>query len=175
VTSGGRSAIVLTVQLPASVRRVRARFDPMAARGVPPHVTLIFPFVPVARLGAGQKRRLAAIAGAATPFEMRLSDVRRFPSSLYLAPIPTAPIQALIGAIIEAFPEHLPYEGHFAEVIPHLTVAHSIDEATMSSLEPALRAALPIVSIVRVLTVLEEDPAGRWRTRWRIPFGVGAR
>ena len=45
----------------------------------------------------------------------------------------------------------------------------------MSALEPELRALLPIASVVRAMTVLAEDATGRWRSHWRIPFGVGGR
>jgi 2'-5' RNA ligase len=145
----------------------------MAPRGVPAHITLVFPFVPAAELGPVQRRRIARIVGSIAPFELHLDDVRRFPSSLYLAPTPRVPILELIAAIVDAFPEHQPYEGAFDEVIPHLTVAAGIDERSMSSLEPMLRALLPIAVNVRAVTVLAEDAEEAWRPLWRVPLGDG--
>ena len=170
--TGGRSAVVLMVPVPASIRRIRALHDPMARRGVPPHVTLVFPFVPAVRLGKAERQHLAAIAGEARPFSLRFADVRRFPSSLYLAPEPTEPVHALIAAVVRAFPDHPPNEGAFEAVIPHLTVAADAGEAVLAGLVPAAQAPLPFSAAIRALTVLAEDEIGQWRTHWRIPLGT---
>ncbi|MFI5254963.1 MAG: hypothetical protein ACHQ15_05860 [Candidatus Limnocylindrales bacterium] len=47
-----------------------------------------------------------------------------------------------------------------------------MDETILVGLEPALRAALPFRADIRALTVVTEDEAGIWRTRWRIPLGA---
>ena len=45
------------------------------------------------------------------------------PAVLYIAPEPDGPFRELTDALAQAFPEHPPYDGAFAEVVPHLTVA----------------------------------------------------
>ena len=42
----GESAIIVPVQVPVAVGRLRDRMDPSAAQGVPAHVTLLYPFMP---------------------------------------------------------------------------------------------------------------------------------
>ena len=43
----GRTALVIVVTVAEPlVGEVRARYDPVAAHGMPPHVTVLYPFVP---------------------------------------------------------------------------------------------------------------------------------
>src|SRR3989442_1054852 len=58
------------------------------------------------------------------PFDFALTEVRRWPGVLWLAPEPAEPFVALTSALAARYPEHPPYEGEHDVVIPHLTVGH---------------------------------------------------
>src|SRR5262249_30316489 len=105
------------------VARFRARFDPSAAAGVPAHVTVLYPFVPPSKLTSSILRTLTELFAAVAPFRAKFSRIRRFPGALYLAPVPATPFRRLTQLVHERFPDTPPYEGRFADVVPHLTVA----------------------------------------------------
>src|SRR5512142_3588495 len=74
--------------------------------GVPPHVTLAFPFVAPGFLDHVLVDELRTVAAAAAPFEVVLRSFGRFPRVLWLAPEPVAPFAALHERIHAAFPGH---------------------------------------------------------------------
>jgi len=102
--------------------------------GVPAHVTILFPFVPAARLDGAVVEALRAVAAVFEPIAYELRETRRFPGVLYLAPVPPEPFLALTDAVASAFPAYPPYEGAFDEVIPHVTAAEG---PTTSSTMPS--------------------------------------
>jgi 2'-5' RNA ligase len=165
------SAIVVRVPLPPALARLRARFDWAAGVGVPPHVTIIFPFLPAALLEPDVRRRLARVAAGQRPFDVRFTRVERFPTVVYLAPEPPAPFIRLTEAVVEQFPDYPPYGGEFDEVIPHLTITESAD-APYDEIATEARATLPFSHRVTRLEVLVEGGEGRWHGHWRIPLGV---
>lgn len=60
-------------------------------------------------------------------FDVSLTEVKRFPDVLYLAPSPREKIIELINIIASAFPKYPSYGGKFPEINPHLTIAQSED------------------------------------------------
>ena len=66
----------------------RARFDPSGSRGVPAHITLLFPFVPASHLTDPILSALRARFDVAAPFDYRLARTDRFLEVVYLAPEP---------------------------------------------------------------------------------------
>ena len=166
-----RSALVLLVpEADPVVGKLRLAHDPAARAGMPAHVTLLFPFVPVARLDDAvlsrlqeQFARAPEIRGAV---RMRFDRLARFPGVSYLALADAAPVVAKIRALAEAWPEHPPYEGQFPDIVPHLTVAHG-DEAVLAAAEAQLVGALPLAADIRYATLVAEDEAGRWREHTR--------
>ncbi len=166
-----RSAIIVRVPLPPSLVRIRRQWDWSAAGGVPGHVTILFPFLPAARLTLEVRAELAEIAGTHPPFDVQFRRVGRFPGVAYLVPEPAEPFVRLTEAVMARYPGYLPYEGLFDEIVPHLTLADSADIALDRILGDAL-SALPLERRAATIEVLVEDRGGRWRTRWRIPLGV---
>ena len=165
------SAVVVRIPLPPGLGRLRRRWDRAARAGVPAHVTILFPFLPAARLDPDARRELAAIAATHEPFDVRFDRVERFPNVVYVAPEPAAPFSRLIEAVATRFPDFPPYDGAFDEVIPHLTITEAETAPLERIAEQAVRA-LPFKHRVLAMDVLVEDGAGRWRSRWRLPLGV---
>jgi 2'-5' RNA ligase len=124
------------------IAHYRQRFDPPARRNVPAHVTVLYPFMDSGLIDAEVLGSLREIAAAVPRFEFRLRGIRRFPSSLYLAPEPGDSFSALTGGVQRVFPDYPPFAGKFDSVVPHVTVAHG-DEPQLCEIEIELRIALP--------------------------------
>jgi hypothetical protein len=157
------TALVLTVpEAEPRVQRWRTMHDPVAIRGMPAHVTLIYPFLPAAQLTAEALSAVAETFATASSFDARLASCRRFPGVSYLAPEPVAPFVELIERLIARFPEVPPYGGRFAEIIPHLTTGQARDPDVLDAIERDLSPALPIPFRVD-RAVLYEKREGFWR------------
>jgi hypothetical protein len=157
------TALVLTVpEAEPHVQRCRTMHDPVALRGMPAHITLVYPFLPVTRLTAEALSAVAEIFATASAFDGRLASCRRFPGVSYLAPEPVAPFVELVERLVARFPEAPPYGGRFAEVIPHLTIGHAVEAGIFDAIERELLPALPIRFRVD-RAVLYEEREGFWR------------
>lgn len=139
------------------------------ADGMPPHITLVYPFAE--QVTDGILQRLEAVLGGFPAFDVSLSATQRLEwtgdTVLSLHPDPPEPFLAMTEAIVAAFPEYPPYEGVFEEVIPHLTAAMSTDPALLDRLEAELTAGLPIRARIEAAGLFEPTPAG-WRLRKRL-------
>jgi 2'-5' RNA ligase len=157
-----RSALIVVVpEAEALVAALRLRYDPMAAHGVPAHVTVLFPFD--SPIDDATADRIGAICCQHPAFAAEFVAVERFPGLVvWLRPEPSEPFSALTAAVFAEFPEHPPYGGTIAEPIPHLTVADEVNAATASKLQAELDPRLPIRSQIDELTLLVEDEARRW-------------
>jgi 2'-5' RNA ligase len=160
-----------------AVGRWRALYDPSAASGAPPHVTLVYPFLPPARITPQVLDQLGEIVRACPAFEFSLAGLCAFPAVLYAAPEPADLFVALTDAIERHFPEAPPYGGAFSKVIPHLTLAHLPDSSAVGgwpdSLLTSLGEALPISCRADETWLMVRGR--RWRLRARFGFGPSER
>ena len=141
--------------------------------GIPPHVTLLHPFVPAEEVETTIDE-LRGLFAATPPFDISFRELRRWPGMAYLAPEPPAPFARLTAEIVARWPDYPPYEGIHDEVIPHLTVAYG-DDALLAGVEADVMPKLPVDARVTEAVLLEEvDPStGRWAERARIPLARG--
>lgn len=141
--------------------------------GVPPHVTLLFPFVTAAEINESVITSLAEATAGTRRFTFHLRRTDRFPTALYLVPEPGEPFIRLTRSIMHQFPACQPYDGAFGMSVPHLTVAEGSD-AVMNEAELEVTSRLPIVSDAQEALLLEEvESNGRqWRIRVRLPFSA---
>jgi 2'-5' RNA ligase len=167
----GESAIIVPIAVPKAIHRLRERMDPSAAQGVPAHVTLIYPFMPVDALDVDVRIKLRRIVEAEPSFTVRFHAVSRFPNVVYLPPDPPEPFRRLTAALAAEFPAYPPYQGVYETVIPHLTVAQDVSDEYYAAAEHALPAALPVQDIVREAWLIGHRPDQPWHTLWRLPFG----
>lgn len=173
----GETAVVIVVDaVETAVARWRARYDWSAAVGVPPHVTVLYPFLPLAEVDGAVLDRLAAIFAAEPAFELTFAGLGRFAGSLlWLAPDPAEPFRRLTHAVWGAWPHRPPYGGAHDDVTPHLTVAEQADEALLDTIAADVARALPVTTTVRTGQLLAIDH-DEWSTRATFPLGaaVGA-
>ena len=163
-----RSAVVVLVpQAEAAVGVFRRQYDPIARRGMPAHITVLWPFI-VPPVPESDRRRLRRLAADSEAFSFTLSSTQRFPNVLWLAPEPVAPFLKLVRGMTEIWPAYQPYGGEHSDVIPHLTVAQGQD-ATLSKVESAITPQLPIMCEAAELTLMTEAD-GCWSVSQQYPL-----
>ena len=168
----GETAVIVPV--PAAepaVGRWRQRFDSSAPFGVPAHITVTFPFAPVALLTSTDLFDLRSLFARQRPLELTLGRFRRFPTVLYLDPEPPAPFQNLTAAIQSRWPDFPPYGGRYDDPIPHLTVTDLAGEIEMAAARRDVEPQLPIVCSVSRALLIRFD-GDQWVTEQELPFGT---
>ena len=147
-----------------------------ALDGMPPHITLVWPWLDAPVPEAGVDRARQALSGVER-FVLTLRSCGRFPGALYLVPEPRAVLDLLIERLVVAFPETPPFGGEFgAAPVPHLTAAKSPDENELDSIQAILERSLsdrPVVVLVDRVSISEESLGtdARWAVRAELPLG----
>lgn len=156
-----RSSLVVVVRAAEpTVAELRDRYDSMARRGVPAHVTVLA-FRPV--VDDDTAASVAKLVSGFPAFEFSLARVGRFPEGVvFLAPEPEATFKAMTRLFAEAFPDCAPHGGAFPDPTPHLTVGRQLDNATADLVAAAAGAGLPITAVVERLTLIVENDEGNW-------------
>jgi len=149
---------------------LRSELDVHAAGGVPAHVTVLFPFLPLSGIDVPALRKVIA----ATPaFTVTFRRVGWFGDDVvWLAPEPADPFVALALAVRERFGT-VPYGGeHGPEPVPHLTVGHQAPLPRLRDAAAQLEAGLPFRAEIRAaqLVVGSREPDS-WRTVAELPLG----
>jgi 2'-5' RNA ligase len=85
----------------------RRRYTGDGLRGMPPHVTLIFPFADSSEVD-DLLEPLERVFAAFTPFEFALRQTARFPGLLYLRPEAAETFVTITEALVNAFPDFPP-------------------------------------------------------------------
>jgi 2'-5' RNA ligase len=169
------SALVVRVEeAEALVAATRERFDRSAIRGMPAHVTLLYPFRHPDLFDADTRGALRAYFAGHAPFRFQLAGLCGFPGVLYLVPLPLEPFDALARGLAERFPDTPPYGGAIADPVPHLTVAQEPPAESLAQVSDGLLArlegALPIPCEARAGS-LAVKRAGRWSLAEQFPLG----
>jgi 2'-5' RNA ligase len=169
MASNESALVVLVPEAETLVKAFRDKYDPSAAAGMPAHITLLYPFKPPAELHAGLLETIHACFSEFVPFAYSLAAIRRFRSEvLYLAPEPDEPFRKITLAICDRCPDRRPYGGKFAEVIPHLTVAHVQNERDLDRITEdfalAAAAMLPITANAADVALMDNSSGG-WQIR----------
>jgi 2'-5' RNA ligase len=167
---GVESAIVIPVERAEPlVGPLRMLHDTFAARGVPAHITLLAPFMPPPSV-LDATDELTRFFAEVEPFDFLLTSVRRFPRSAYLHPHPPDPFIELVQELAKRWPAYPPFAGAFTTIIPHLTIAHQVDDAVIDSVERALTPKLPIACRATSASLLCSDDTGWWMPICKFPF-----
>jgi 2'-5' RNA ligase superfamily protein len=172
----------LLVRCPAAEAAVgawRGRLDAAAAVGVPAHATVTYPFQPVALLTDADHDRLTALFAGLPSFTLVGERTAWFgEEAVYVELTGWQHVSALIDAVAQEFPEHPPYGGTIADVIPHVTVGHDADLATLRAAAAAVDRDLPFAQEVTAVELWSGPPpvtaAGRWRPVRAYPLGPPA-
>lgn len=164
------SALIVPVpQAESAVQSLRTRFDPAAPLGVPAHITVLYPFLVPAALDQPVFDELGAIFAGVPPFPFTLGSVARFPDVVYLAPQPTEPFSRLTAAIATRWSHTPPYGGIYDEIVPHLTVAHTVKTSIVENIRREIEPNLPIACVAREAWLMANQGDG-WVVERRFPF-----
>lgn len=135
-------------------------------RSMPPHVTLLYPFVPGPDLNVSVESELCALFGAMPTFAFSLASVGRFPKIIYAAPEPADPFIVLINTLMVQWPSYQPYGGTFDSIVPHMTVLHG--RASRRVVRRIARS-LPIEALAtEVWLMVENDWEWSLRRRFKL-------
>jgi 2'-5' RNA ligase len=171
-----RSAlVVVAAEAEAVVGEWRVRYQRESVeRGIPPHLTVLFPFIPATAIGDGTLTELRRLYAPVRPFGYELASVESFPDAAWLAPVPAEPFHALVDRARQAFPALPPYGDPEHVVVPHCTVGTHDDPEAVQAMVRALREdlgpRLPIRCRAAELVLLAEQEAGTWARREAFPF-----
>ena len=169
------TAIVVPLpELAPAVDGIRRLHTRAGAEGMPPHVTLLIPFVDSEELRPEVVERAANAIAGFPAFVTTLAELRYFDDQdavLYLAPEPAETFCSLIAALTNAFPDYPPYRGAHPEPVPHVTVAVG-DRTFLRTLEDEVAPRLPVATFVDHAVLLARDTHARWRPQERLPLAV---
>ena len=171
-TSSGRFQSAILVPVPSAdsvVGRWRHEYDPVAAMGVPAHITLLVPWLPPEEIGASDLAELDQELSDVKAFEFDLTHVDWFGRRvLWVAPEPSQPFLKLTNRIADRFGTP-PWEDEFDEVVPHLTVAHASDGVELVPIAADVTGRLPLHCRAEEIWVMVGGE-GRWEKRHRLPL-----
>lgn len=163
------AVIVPVPALEPVVGEFRRRLDHSAPWGVPPHVTVCYPFVPPSAVTADTIAALPTVPA----FECTFREVRWFGDDVvWLAPAQDGPFRALTAEVMRRFPDHPPYGGAF-DPVPHLTIGSTRlgNRADLRAAGAAVEQRLPVtVTIDRLLLIAGTDADNSWRTVAELTF-----
>ncbi|MER6314232.1 2'-5' RNA ligase family protein [Streptomyces sp. NPDC001581] len=166
----GTTAVVVALPDAAPLLDAAWRIDPaLVRRGVPAHVSLLYPFVPEAALTGEDEKGVRSLAAGFPVAELVLGEL--VAESGFVA-VSVPELQPLVDAFRAQWPELRPYGGRFgARPAAHVTVAMGADDPTASArVRAAVGSLLPLcarAAAVQVVVLTEEG----WRPRFTAPLG----
>src|SRR3989344_979692 len=120
-----------------AVLNLRNIYDPGALKGIPSHITLLFPFKNPKEITSKDIEKLKEILNV-NKFKFSLTRINTFPGVVYLEPTERKKFISLTMKIFNAFPNYPPSEGKFLpDIIPHLTIGHELGERFDKCLQEA--------------------------------------
>lgn len=174
-TSSGRYQSAVLIPVPNAdsvVGRWRFQHDPVAAAGVPAHITLIVPWLPPDQITPSELNHLDSELGDVKAFDFELSRVDWFGRRvLWIAPEPVDPFLELTRRLADRFGTP-PWEDEFDEVIPHLTVAHASDGVELVPIAADVSTRLPLRCRAEEIWVMTGGGLASAENRWEVRHRV---
>lgn len=156
--------VVLVPAVEPLVAPWRARLDPSARRGLPAHVTILYPFVAPGALTDATLARLGRLFAEVPAFTLRLTGIGWFGDDIvYCTPEPVATLRLLTRRVVAAWPEYPPFGGAYAEVVPHVTIGNGAPPEELHAAAEDVGVRLPVEERVeRVHLMVSTETADSW-------------
>lgn len=170
------SALVVPVpEAEPLVARWRASLDPACRRGVPAHVTLLYPFVDATNIDDDTLHELEELFRDFEPFSFSINSLAWFGESvLYLEPSPDRVFRDMTQRLRTAFPQYPPYGGTIDDPTPHLTVGDGAPLERLLEAATTVSSQLPLrVSSSQVWLMIGGRAPASWTTYRRFSLGDG--
>ncbi len=164
------SALIVPVETAASLVAPWVERLPVAGRDLPPHVTALWPFLPVEALDEAVERRLEGLLAGVPAFSFALTRVAELADAAVLMPEPAAPFDTLTRLLWAEWPECPPFGGAYEDIAPHVVVAIDPSGADRAAIEAALAPHLPLACRAAGVLLIEETASGALRERRHIPL-----
>jgi 2'-5' RNA ligase len=168
-----KSAILIPFpELDESVDEWREALDPSQVRGIPAHVTLLFPFVNPTELSSDLASDLGEYFSSIAALDVVFKSMAWFDDRVvYLEPSPAEAFVDMTRRLLAAYPSCRPYGGKFDEPIPHLTLGDGAPLESMRLAEDAVREKLPIATRATEAWLMTGGMnANSWSLRQRFPM-----
>lgn len=166
-----QSAVLLCVpEADDLVATWRGEADPAAARGIPPHVTLLAPFLPLAAIDEGVLGELEWFFRGVDAFDLAFDRVEDAAGVVHLLPVGDD-LDDLMRALARRWPEA--DDERVPVSRPHLTVAATADDDLRARAEQAVAPRLPLAVRARQAALWITGEDGDWRERAVFSFGPG--
>ncbi|MGO4458967.1 2'-5' RNA ligase family protein [Streptomyces sp. M-16] len=166
----GTTAVVIVLPDAAPLLDAARRIDPaLVRRGVPVHVSLLYPFVPEPALTGRDEEGVRSLASSFPAADLLLDEV--VTASGFVA-VTVPELQPVVDAFRARWPGLRPYGGRFgARPAAHVTVAMGADDpAAAARVRGAIDSLLPLrtrAAAVQLVALTEEG----WRPRLSVPLG----
>jgi hypothetical protein len=165
------TGLIVPVEAASGLIAPWSGFIPAASRILPPHVTALWPFLPVEVLDDAGERRLEELLAGVPAFSFALTRVAELADAAVLLPEPAAPFRALTQLLWDEWPECPPYGGAFDDIAPHVTVAIDPPTSAREAIAAALAPQLPLPCRAAEVLLIEETGAGALRLRRHFALG----
>jgi len=141
------------------------------ARRVPPHVTVLVPWVADPAGGEALGRLRDAVAGFG-PLELSFPAADEFPGgTVFLRPEPFGVVRELVRSVLAAFPECPPYDGEHPDPHPHVTVSADGGPPVLDEVRAAVAAEQPPVVRVDAVAIWASATGEVWQPAGEVALG----
>jgi 2'-5' RNA ligase len=174
VVAQAKSAILVPFrEVEDIVEEWRRELDPSHTRGIPAHVTVLFPFTQQAELTNKILNDLGNFFSKIPLFDVCFDSTAWFEGRVvYLVPKPEERFRVMTQQLLQAFPTCRPYGGKFADVIPHLTLGDGAPIERLQEAESAVLKSLPIqTQAVEAWLMTGGMEPDSWSVRESFPMG----
>jgi 2'-5' RNA ligase superfamily len=169
MAASARTTIVALVpEAEELVASWRTRLDPWAPLGVPAHITMLAPFLPIEAIDDSVVDRVCSIWTRRKPLQLVLVRIAQIPGAIALLPEETTPLGGVTADLLADWPE-LASQARTGSGRPyHLTIACRDDPALLAQLLEELAPKLPLRAVLNSLVLIAATKAGEVRTLARI-------
>jgi hypothetical protein len=166
----GRTGVVIPVPgADLLLARAATRSDGVR-QGVPAHVSLLYPFVPVAERHDSTLRELGEVFERQPALDVEFDRCHRRDNFVFLQPSPLRPVMDLGDELRQRWPDVVPYDGLYGEQVePHLTITLGADASQATAVAHLVATELPLsATLQEAWLVAVRD--GQWTLHERFPF-----